>query len=178
MGGELAFGIIVASGPNGKFPHAQPTRRKLKEGELITIDVGIKLDNYCSDLTRMLSLGKISDQKQQLYNYVLEAQKKAVALVKAGTAFIKVHQEAVAYFEKYGLEEKFPHSIGHGLGLDIHEPPFISPKASIQLLANDVITIEPGLYDVHSTGARIEDTFLVTKKGSEQLSKATKELII
>ena len=178
LGGELAFDIIVASGPNGKLPHARPTKRKLKEGELITIDVGIKLNNYCSDLTRMLALGKISDQKQQLYDYVFEAQKKAVAIIKAGTSFLKVHQEAVTCFKKYGLEEKFPHSIGHGLGMDIHEPPFIAPKADVQLLANDVITIEPGLYDVYSTGARIEDTFLITKQGCEQLSKATKELII
>ncbi len=172
-----AFETIVAAGPRTALPHARPTGARLGENVLLLIDMGAVQDGYASDMTRMLSLGKVSKEIRGWYAAVLEAQLAALDAVRAGTTTGAVDRAARNVLKAKGLDKLFTHSTGHGLGLEIHEQPWVRAKDKTRLQAGMVITIEPGVYVEGVGGIRIEDTVAVTKTGCEILTPTTKEFV-
>ena len=175
---KAAFETIVATGIRTALPHAQPSQQKAALNELLLIDMGSCQNGYMSDMTRMLFLGRPSRQVRSMYNSVLEAQLAAIDAVREGVTAAHVDRKARQVLESEGLGKQFVHSTGHGLGLEIHEPPRIGKKEATRLVAGMVITIEPGAYVRGFGGVRIEDTVLVTKNGCEVLTPTSKELML
>ena len=171
-----SFETIVAGGIRSALPHAQPTAAPLREGGLVVVDMGAVQEGYCSDMTRMLFLGKPSNQVKSAYRAVLEAQLAAIDAVRAGARTARVDAAARNVLKGYGLDQAFVHSTGHGLGLEIHEPPRIGKRDKSRLQAGMAITIEPGVYIEGFGGIRIEDTVVVTENGCEILTPTAKEL--
>jgi len=179
LGGEkAAFDTIVAAGERSALPHARPTSRKLVPDELLLIDMGTCQDGYMSDMTRMFYLGKPSKRVTQLYDAVHQAQLAAIDAVRPGVTAAHVDRKARRVLDLAGYGKAFVHSTGHGLGLEIHEPPRVGRRDKTRLEAGMVITIEPGAYVRGFGGVRIEDTVLVTQKGCEVLTPTTKELML
>lgn len=174
---RAAFETIVAGGSRSALPHARPTSRPLGNDELLLIDMGASQEGYASDMTRMLHLGRQSRKTVQMYRAVLEAQLAAVDAVRPGVTAGKVDRAARQVLKKHGLDKAFTHSTGHGLGLEIHEPPRLGRGDKTRLEAGMAITIEPGAYVEDVGGVRIEDTVIVTSKGCEVLTPTSKELI-
>lgn len=173
-----SFDSIVAGGPRSALPHAQPTGAKLRNGQLVVVDMGAIQDGYCSDMTRMLFIGTPPPKVKRLYAAVLEAQLAAVAAVRPGIQATKVDRAARQVLKGHGLDRFFVHSTGHGLGLEIHEPPRIGKRDKTPLEAGMAITIEPGVYLEGYGGIRIEDTIVVTESGGEILTPTNKNLYI
>ena len=173
-----AFETIVATGARTALPHARPTSARLVHGALLLVDMGAMLDGYASDMTRMLFLGRPGARVRRAYNAVLEAQLAAVDAVRAGVPAKTVDRAARRVLASHGLANAFVHSTGHGLGLEIHEPPRIGKKEKTPLERGMAITIEPGVYLEGFGGIRIEDTVAVTDKGCEVLTPTSKELRI
>jgi Xaa-Pro aminopeptidase len=167
-----AFDTIVASGPNSALPHGRPTSRRLAAGDGVVLDFGGVYDGYCVDLTRTLHIGPMPAQFRRLFDAVREAQAAAIAAVKPGVSGADIDREARQVLERHGLGEAFGHGTGHGLGLEVHEEPRISPSAAPdeQVLAGMVFTVEPGAYVPGVGGVRIEDDVLVTGDGCELLT--------
>jgi Xaa-Pro aminopeptidase len=172
-----AFEPIVASGERGALPHAKPSKKKLCEGELVTIDMGGKLNGYHSDLTRTIALGKIKPEAQKIYDIVHTAQSLALEAVRSGMTTKELDAVARNYIKKNGYGKYFSHSLGHGLGLQIHEAPLVSWRSNEVIQVRNVITIEPGIYKIGIGGVRIEDDVVVRPIGCEILTKAPKSLI-
>ncbi|MBI3263927.1 MAG: aminopeptidase P family protein [Acidobacteria bacterium] len=184
-----AFPAIVASGPNTAHPHARAGDRILERGDLVMLDFGGVYDEYCVDLTRMISLGSPDARLNSTYRAVKEAQDAAIQAVRAGIPGHAVDRAARASLEGAGLAEAFPHGTGHGLGIEVHESPRIalppqgdspvpgSLTSAVMLAPNMVFTIEPGVYFAGWGGVRLEDDVLVTPHGCEVLTKVTRELI-
>jgi Xaa-Pro aminopeptidase len=172
-----SFDTIVAAGERTALPHAQPTARRFQENELLLIDMGASLEGYSSDMTRVAFAGAPPKRVRDMYKAVLEAQLMAVNAVRAGIPAGNVDAAARGVLKKHGLEKEFLHSTGHGLGLEIHEPPRIGKKEKTKLKAGMVITIEPGAYIDGFGGIRIEDTVLVTENGCEVLTPTPKEFV-
>jgi Xaa-Pro aminopeptidase len=176
LGAEApAFDTIVAARERAALPHAQPGAAKILPGMLL-IDMGAFREGYASDMTRMVYLGTAPPKYRRAYRAVLEAQSAAIDAVRAGVKSAAVDRAARAVLESYGLDREFVHSTGHGLGLEIHEPPRLGRKDKTKLEAGMAITIEPGVYLEGWGGIRIEDTILVTQHGSEVLTPTSKEL--
>jgi Xaa-Pro aminopeptidase len=171
-----SFDTIVAGGLRGALPHAQPTAAKLESGQLVVVDMGALEDGYCSDMTRMLYLGRPTPKVRKMYGAVLEAQLAAIDAVRAGVSTARVDKAARDVLKAHGLDRAFVHSTGHGLGLEIHEPPRLGKRDKHKLAAGMAITIEPGVYLEDFGGIRIEDTVVVTEKGCEILTPTAKEL--
>jgi Xaa-Pro aminopeptidase len=171
-----AFDTIVAAGARSALPHAQPGAAKLAPGDLVVVDMGAQQDGYCSDMTRMLFLGKPPARVKRTYRAVLEAQMAALDRVRAGSSTARVDATARRVLRGYGLERAFVHSTGHGLGLEIHEPPRIGRRDKTRLKTGMAITIEPGVYLEGFGGIRIEDTVVVTRNGCEILTPTPKTL--
>jgi Xaa-Pro aminopeptidase len=171
-----SFETIVAGGVRSALPHAQPTAAPLKSGDLVVVDMGAVQDGYCSDMTRMLFLGQPTAKVKRTYRAVLEAQLAATDAVRAGATTVGVDRAAREVLKGYGLDQAFIHSTGHGLGLEIHEPPRIGKRDKKRLQTGMAITIEPGVYLEGFGGIRIEDTVIVTDKGCEVLTKTSKDL--
>ena len=171
-----AFETIVASGPRTAWPHARPMPEKLRPKALLLVDMGAMLDGYASDMTRMLFLGRPSARVKRNYDAVLEAQLAAVDAVRPGVTAGAVDRAARRVLASHGLARAFVHSTGHGLGLEIHEPPRLGRKDKTVLQAGMTITIEPGVYIEGFGGIRIEDTVVVTRDGCEVLTPTSKEL--
>jgi len=169
-GAVFSFPPIIASGPNACFPHAKVTTRRLKNNEALLVDLGVELKGYKSDLTRIFFLGRIPRPINNIYNFVAEAQQKAISRIKAGVKACDVDRAARKHLDKNKLGKYFGHSLGHGVGLDIHESPRISLTNPAVLKAGMVITVEPAVYVPQKFGIRIEDMVLVTEKGCEVLS--------
>ena len=172
-----AFETIVATGPRTALPHAHPTLRKLGNNELLLIDVGSFQAGYASDMTRMLVLGRVPARIGALYRSVLEAQLAALDAVREGVTAEQVDRAARDVLAAHGLDKYFTHSTGHGLGLEIHEPPRLGKRDQTRLQAGMAITIEPGVYLENLGGIRIEDTVIVTPQGCEILTPTSKELV-
>jgi Xaa-Pro aminopeptidase len=172
-GGHTGFETIVAFGPNAARPHHRPTDRKLRKNDTILIDFGVRYDGYTCDITRCFATGKTSGLYKRAYNAVLEAQAEAIKIVKAGVKIKDVDAAARMVLEKYKLPV-YGHGTGHGIGLEIHEAPSLSPRQESVLQAGQVITIEPAVYIPGKLGVRIEDDILVTRKGFIILSEAPK----
>jgi Xaa-Pro aminopeptidase len=171
-----SFDTIVASGPNAARPHHSPSDRIIQDGEPVIIDMGAKVEGYCGDLTRTIWTGRADEQLGTMYRLVAEAQRAAIGCVRAGVAARDVDSAARDVFMAAGQEDLFAHSVGHAVGLRIHEAPFMSQQSSDVLAAGNVVTIEPGLYLPGWGGVRIEDVVLVTEDGCENLTGAPKLL--
>jgi Xaa-Pro aminopeptidase len=171
-----SFETIGAAGERSALPHAQPTAGRLCEASLVVVDMGAFHQGYASDMTRMLFVGKPGPKVKRAYRAVLEAQLAAIDAVKAGRPTAAVDRAARRVLTGYGLERAFVHSTGHGLGLEIHEPPRLGRRDKKRLEAGMAVTIEPGVYLEGWGGIRIEDTVVVTKTGCEVLTPTSKEL--
>ncbi len=171
-----SFETIVAGGARSAFPHAQPTAVPLKPGGLVVVDMGAFQEGYASDMTRMLFIGSPTPKVKRAYKAVLEAQLAAIEAVRPGIPAARVDAAARAVLKGYGLDRAFIHSTGHGLGLEIHEPPRIGRRDKTRLRAGMAITIEPGVYIEGFGGIRIEDAVAVTQNGCEILTPTAKEL--
>jgi Xaa-Pro aminopeptidase len=167
--------FIVAAGENSSMVHYPAGERRIKKGDQILLDWGAVYQGYHSDISRVVFVGKPSSEQVKIYNLVLQAQKKGLEKVKEGTKG-KTVDEAARNFLKKETKQAFGHSVGHGVGLEIHELPRVNFKANKKLEKNMVITVEPGVYIPGWGGVRIEDTVLVTKHGYDTLTKATKNL--
>jgi Xaa-Pro aminopeptidase len=173
---DVSFEPIVASGKNSSKPHAVPTDRKIDVGDVITLDFGCKYNGYCSDMTRTIFMGYIPEEAKKIYDLVLKNQLQAHKEMKEG-ANVKIVTKNVENDFKlngYGLI----HSLGHGVGLEIHEYPYVSSNIDFALKENMVVTNEPGIYIPGKFGVRIEDTVLIGKEYSENLTKSTKEYVV
>ena len=169
---EKAFDPIVASGKNGALPHARPTSRALKAGELVTLDWGARHLGYHSDATRTWRLGEVRGDLLRLHEAVHKALAAALKKVRPGVAAAELDQSARAVLEEEGLADYFVHALGHGVGLDVHEAPRLSGKSADVLEAGMVITLEPGVYLPGLGGVREEHLLLVTEGGYERLDRA------
>ncbi|MCR4338221.1 MAG: Xaa-Pro peptidase family protein [Candidatus Omnitrophica bacterium] len=167
----FSFPSIIASGPHSCFPHAKVTSRKLQKNEPVLIDMGIDIHGYKSDLTRMFFLGRIPPRIREVEQFVKDAQEEAIKKIKPGVIAADVDRAARQYLEKHGVAQYFSHSLGHGVGLDIHEAPRLSQYNTSPLKEGMVITVEPAVYIPNQFGIRIEDMVLVTAKGCEVLSR-------
>jgi Xaa-Pro aminopeptidase len=176
FGGTLSFDSIVAAGPNGAQPHAEPGDRVIGRGELVVFDMGAKLDGYCSDGTRTFATGDVSDEGRKVYETVLEAQLASLDAIRPGEKGEDVDNVARKIIGDAGYGEYFGHGLGHGVGLDIHEGPRLSLRSDDVLAANEVVTVEPGIYLAGNLGVRIEDIVVVTDDGILNLSTLPKEL--
>jgi len=168
----VAFDTIVSSGLNSAFPHGGCGDRVIKKGDLVVIDIGAKYRDYCSDLTRTFIIGKPSSKQFQIYEAVRKAQELALKSARAKVEAREVDRIARDYISKAGYGEYFVHSLGHGVGLDVHELPTLSPKSKDVLVEGNVVTIEPGIYIPGFGGVRIEDTVLILKDGVEKLTES------
>ncbi len=164
-----AFNTIVGAGENSKFPHMEPGEKEIDEGNLIVVDLGAEWRGYKSDMTRTFSVSPTSKQKK-IMNLVQEAQKAGLEKVEAGIEAQKVDEAARKVFRENNMEEFYLHNLGHGVGLDIHEAPTLSPSSEDTLKENMVVTIEPGLYMEKVGGCRFEDTVVVRENGYEKLT--------
>ena len=173
----LAFESIVASGPRGAFPHAVPSSRKIQNGDLVTLDFGVCLDGYNSDMTRTVAAGKPGGRTVQLYRAVQRAQAEALAAARPGMRASDLDAVARAALDKDGFGKYFTHGLGHGVGLEVHEAPRIGAFSKAVLKKGMIITVEPGVYVEGLTGARIEDTAVVTADGAQALTHSPKKLI-
>jgi Xaa-Pro aminopeptidase len=177
-GADPSFPTIVAAGPNGALPHAEPGEREIGRGELVVFDMGAQLDGYCSDGTRTFATGDPGEEGRAVYEVVREAQEASLAAIKAGVKGEDVDKVARAVIDAAGHGERFGHGLGHGVGLEVHEGPRLSPRADDILAAGEVVTVEPGIYLPGTLGVRIEDLVVVTEDGLRNLSSLPKELQI
>ena len=171
---SLSFDTIVAAGPNGAMPHHRPSDRAILEGEPIVIDMGAKVGGYCSDITRTVCVGTPDETFRKIYDIVLGSQLTAIATVKAGMSGGEADDLSRVVITEAGYGENFGHSLGHGLGLVVHEYPRVGPRSNDALEEGTVFTVEPGIYLSGWGGVRIEDVVLLEKDGAKPLSKAAK----
>jgi Xaa-Pro aminopeptidase len=174
----LAFNTVVASGVRSSMPHGVASKKKIAQGDIVTLDYGCRYKGYVSDMTRTIALGKPDNTLKKIYNIVLEAQKRAIDIAKPGTLTLEYDKAARSYITQKGYGKNFSHGIGHGIGLEVHEGPYILKKRKKYLQKNHVITAEPGIYLPGIGGVRIEDDLLITADGHRLLTKSPKELII
>jgi Xaa-Pro aminopeptidase len=173
----FAFPPIVASGANSALPHASAGRRKFRKGDLLVIDLGGYYKGYASDMTRTAVIGRATDKQRKVYAAVKEAYDTAMKKVKAGVACSELDKSARDIIGKWGFRQRFIHSLGHGVGLAVHELPFLSTKSSWVLRPGMIVTIEPGVYLPRWGGVRIEDTVLIGRDRPEVLTTAKKRLL-
>lgn len=178
LGGDPSFPAIVAAGPNGALPHAEPGEREIGRGELVVFDMGAQLDGYCSDGTRTYATGEPGEEARAVYATVLEAQLASLQAVKAGAKGEDVDAVARKVIDEAGHKEHFGHGLGHGVGLEVHEGPRLSPRSDDLLAPGEVVTVEPGIYLPGKLGVRIEDFVVVTEDGYRNLSTLPKELTL
>jgi Xaa-Pro aminopeptidase len=172
-----AFDTLVASGARTALPHAQPTATPIRNNQLLLVDVGASQEGYASDMTRMAFLGRPSARVRRWYQVALEAQQAAIDAVRPGVAAGEVDRAARRVLRAAGIERLFVHSTGHGLGLEIHEPPRLGRREQTPLAEGMVVTVEPGVYREGWGGIRIEDTVVVTRSGVRVLTPTSKELL-
>lgn len=172
-----SFDIIVASGWRSALPHGIASDKVIEEGELVTLDYGAIYDGYVSDITRTVAIGKINDELTKIYEIVKEAQQRGLDGIKPNITGKEADEFTRNYIEEQGYGKYFGHSTGHGIGLEVHEGPTLSPRSETVLEKNMVVTVEPGIYVPNVGGCRIEDDIVITENGNERLTFATKELI-
>ena len=160
------------------MPHGVPSDAVVREGDFITMDFGCIKDGYCSDMTRTIGVGTLSDAQKDLYALVLKAQQSALAAARAGAIGEKMQDLVQAVFDKAGFGSYFGHGLGHSVGLEIHEEPRFSRNVKDSLPAGTVISVEPGLYVPGIGGVRIEDLVVLREGGCENLTTSPKELLI
>ena len=173
----MSFDTIVAAGKRGASPHGRASRQAIPRRGFVVIDSGVILRGYCSDMTRTVHVGRIGRVERKWYEAVLEAQLVGIAAVRPGVTAGEVDDAARSVLRKSKLDRYFTHSTGHGVGLEIHEPPRLGKKQPERLALGMVVTIEPGIYVPGKGGIRIEDMVVVTSNGCEVLTPVTKDLI-
>jgi len=178
MGAEaVSFPPIVASGPHGALPHAEPRDVEIPPGTLCVVDWGAMLDGYASDCTRTYGTGgEVDPRDREVYDLVLRAQEAALAAVRPGPTGREVDAVARAIIDAAGHAEHFGHGLGHGVGLEVHEGPRLAKQGEDALQAGNVVTVEPGVYVPNAVGVRIEDLVIVTGDGAEVVSSLPKGL--
>ncbi|KKK38351.1 metallopeptidase [Mesobacillus campisalis] len=175
---EMSFSTMVLTGQNAASPHGTPGETKIKKGDLVLFDLGVVVDGYCSDITRTVACHDIGTEQEKVYQAVLDAQLKAIEAIRPGTPCSKIDQTARSLIAKAGYGEYFPHRLGHGLGISVHEFPSITETNPLLIEEGMVFTVEPGIYIPGLAGVRIEDDIAVTRTGIEVLTKFPKELQI
>ncbi len=175
---ERSFETIVASGPNGALPHARPGSRRVEHGDLVVIDFGAMIDSYRSDMTRTVMVGRPSAVQQRLLEVVTAAQAAGAAAVGPGVSCVDVDAACREVIAAAGWADRFVHGTGHGVGLDIHEAPWVNSRSAATLAPGHVVTVEPGVYLPGVGGVRVEDTLLVTESGARPLTRAPKDPIL
>ena len=175
---DKSFDPIVVSGPNGSLPHGVPSEKPIQVGEFVTIDMGCVYHGYCSDMTRTVAVGHVTEEMEQVYNTVLRAQLAGIAAARAGATGAEVDGAARRVITDAGYGPYFGHSFGHGVGVEIHESPNATPGNDQPLPERAVISAEPGIYLPGKLGVRIEDVLYLTAEGCRNLTEAPKELTI
>ncbi len=173
---RLAFGSIVASGPNGASPHAEPSDRVIETGTLVTVDAGCVVDGYCSDCTRTFATGGLPAELAEAYALCLKGHLDGLAAVRPGASGRDVDAASRVAIVAAGLGDRYGHGLGHGVGLEVHEAPTLRPESDDVLEVGNIVTVEPGIYLPGIGGVRIEDLVLVTGDGAESLTHFAKEL--
>ena len=173
---DLAFETVVASGPNSSMPHATLTDRKIESKDIIQFDFGCKVNGYCSDFSRVLFIGEITDEQKRVYDFVLKEQEYIISNLKDGLNIKEVLKQVEDYYSKENYD--LLHSFGHNLGLDIHEEPVLSSRYETKIKKNMLLTVEPGVYFPGKFGIRIEDTILINKDNSNCLTKSGKAVCV
>jgi Xaa-Pro aminopeptidase len=173
-----AFDPIVASGERGALPHARASEKKIRHGELVVLDFGCRYHGYNSDITRTLAVGNPSAEMKKVYQIVLDAQKKAIDAVRSGVPARAIDTIARKHIRQNGYGRYFFHSLGHGLGIHVHDPLRVSAISTAVLKTGNVVTIEPGIYLPDCGGVRIEDDIVVRENGCDILTTSSKELIV
>ncbi len=173
-----AFETIVGSGFNGALPHYNAGERVIKSGEFVVLDFGATYKGYCSDTTRTLCVGEPTDKMEEVYNIVKKAQEIGIKTAKPGIKAKEIDKAVRSYIEQKGYGEYFTHRTGHGLGLQVHEEPYISGISETVLQPGMVFSIEPGIYLEGEFGVRIEDIVVVTEEGCERMNKTSKDLTV
>ncbi|HEU4739230.1 MAG TPA: aminopeptidase P family protein [Solirubrobacterales bacterium] len=176
LGGDPSFPAIVAAGPNGALPHAEPGEREIGRGELVVFDMGAKVDGYCSDGTRTYATGEPGPEARKVYEVVRVAQQAGLDAIRAGIKGEDPDSAARKLIDDAGYGEHFGHALGHGVGLEVHEGPRLSQRSEDVLAPGEVVTVEPGIYLPGNLGVRIEDLVVVTEDGLRNLSSLSKEL--
>lgn len=174
---KMSFDTIVASGPNGSMPHAVPTDRAVQEGDFITFDFGCVYGGYCSDMTRTVALGQVTEEMEQVYRIVQQAQQAGLDAARAGKTGAEVDAAARDVIREAGYGAYFGHALGHSLGLEVHERPNATPANDQPLPEGAVISVEPGIYLPSKFGVRIEDVVVLRRDGCENLMGFSKELL-
>ena len=176
-GDAPAFETIVAAGPNGAIPHADPGDRAIEPNTTVVIDAGAAVDGYCSDCTRTFATGALPDELQRAYDVCLEGQLAGLEASRAGVTGVDADKASRDVIAEAGFGDKFGHGLGHGVGIDVHEAPHVAATSEDTLAANNVCTIEPGIYLEGVGGIRIEDLVVITDDEPEILSSFPKELV-
>ena len=176
LGGDPSFPAIVAAGPNGALPHAEPGEREIGRGDLVVFDMGARLDGYCSDGTRTYATGEPGEAARAVYDAVLRAQLASLEAVRDGVRGEDVDKVAREVIAAAGHGDRFGHGLGHGVGLEVHEGPRLSARSEDVLAPGEVVTVEPGIYLPGELGVRIEDLVVVTEGGYDNLSSLPKDL--
>ena len=174
----LSFDTIVVSGVNSSMPHGVPSEKVIEDGDFITMDFGAVVDGYHSDMTRTVAVGFVTDEQQKVYDTVLNAQMASLDVVKAGVSCFDADKAARDIIVNAGYGDYFGHGTGHGVGVEIHELPNLSPRSNMILEKGNIVTVEPGIYLPGKFGVRIEDMAFVTENGCENLTNAQKSLIV
>lgn len=169
---------VIASGPRSALPHGRATMRTLERGDFLTMDIGAVVNGYYSDMTRTVVIGEADERQREVYQWVLDAQNLALSLMGPGAQCENTDQQIREFFAERGVADHFVHSLGHALGLEIHENPGLRKGNQTSLQPGMVITVEPGLYFPGWGGVRIEDPVVITKDGYRNLATVTKELLI
>ncbi len=175
---EMSFSTMVLTGANAASPHGNPGATKIQKGDFVLFDLGVVVDRYCSDITRTVAFGDINDKQIEIYDTVLKGQLAAIEASKPGVTAAEVDLTARRIIAEAGYGEYFPHRLGHGLGISVHEYPSITETNQLVIEEGMVYTIEPGIYVPNVAGVRIEDDILITAKGAKVLTKFPKELQI
>ena len=179
LGAEgLAFDSIVASGPNGAAPHSIAGERRLQAGDMVVMDFGARKGGYCSDMTRTVCIGEATPLAREVFAAVREANEAVEAMIRPGRTGAAMHHLAEDVLAHNGFAGKMGHGLGHGVGIDIHELPVLSPRNEAPLEVGNVVTVEPGVYLPGEIGCRLEDFGVVTEDGFEVFTKSTHELVI
>jgi Xaa-Pro aminopeptidase/Xaa-Pro dipeptidase len=170
--------LIIAGGPNGALPHAEVTGRKFRKGDMIVVDLTLRHQGYIADATRTFALGRPTAEMEQVYEIVKESQKAGLGAARAGATCGQVDAACRDLIKERGFEKYFIHSTGHGIGLDVHEPPWVRMNNAEILQKNMAVTVEPGIYLPGKFGVRIEDSIIVADGRPKVLNRFTKELVV
>ena len=176
---DLSFPPIIASGPNSALPHAPLSEREIQEGDFLTIDFGVVINGYCSDMTRTFLIGEPSAKQREIYNIVKESQQKGLEAVRDGALSKDIDFASRSIIDNAGYGEYFIHTTGHGIGTEVHESPRVAKDNETIMKTDMAVTIEPGIYIEEFGGVRIEDTVIITNTGCEIITGGvSKDLIV